>query len=61
MGGVGNCTIRLREAIVINHEVKLGNISQQGGGGSRQNQKISKEISDRGKGGQGKKIINIPT
>ena len=23
----------LREAIVINHEVKLGNISQQGGGG----------------------------
>ena len=31
----------IRVAIVINHKVKLGNIPQQGGGGSRQNQKNS--------------------
>ena len=46
----------LRKAIVINHEVKRGKISQHGGGGSRQNQKFPKEILYMG--GSRKKIIN---
>ena len=44
-----NSQYSIREAIVINHEVKLGKISQQGGRVSRQNKKIPNEIFDCGK------------